>query len=127
MPIIEVHEDERGILSALNTLPFPVKRVFWVEALPHTVRGNHAHRTCYQILIPIEGIFRLEIEDRYFKILTSLEAGYCMGKIINPMEWITFWPLSMGGTLLVLASEEYDSDEYITDREEWENAIQSLG
>ena len=57
--------DERGQLTVLegkDHLPFKVRRLFYVNN-PSGVRGNHAHKTLIELLIPMSGSLTVEVED----------------------------------------------------------------
>ena len=88
--------DERGALCVAdfsdNTLPFEIKRAFWIYDVPHgKQRGEHAHRTCEELLIPIQGSFTAHI------------------------TWCRFSNFTIDCVCLCLASENYFKEGYIND------------
>ena len=112
--------DERGALCVAdfsdNTLPFEIKRAFWIYDVPHgKQRGEHAHRTCEELLIPIQGSFTAHIitpdkEEMIFTMNNRSEALY-----IPPMTWCRFSNFTIDCVCLCLASENYVKEGYIND------------
>jgi len=110
--------DERGLLTAAqfpSQVPFLVKRIFVVSDVESGVlRGGHAHHTCHQLLIPLSGEIRVTWEglsDSGDLILR--EGGSALH--IPPLVWALQEYLTRGASLLVLASHEYDVNDYIDD------------
>ena len=53
-----VFSDKRGSLCVINfnDLPFVPQRIYYVKDVPaFEERGNHAHKSCHQILFAING------------------------------------------------------------------------
>ena len=110
--------DLRGNLSARELgdgLPFQPKRYFIVVDVPsREVRGEHAHRHCAQLLVCLKGRVCCVVDDgkgREEIVLDSPETALH----IPPMVWGVQYGYSEDAVLLVLASEEYDPDDYIRD------------
>jgi hypothetical protein len=67
--LITIHtvKAARGNLSAIElpeTLPFQVKRIFLVHGVENTeIRGEHAHKICWQFLIASSGSVDVEVFD----------------------------------------------------------------
>ena len=108
--------DLRGNLTAREIgagLPFQPKRYFIVSDVPSKeVRGEHAHRTCHQILVCLHGSVACVVDDaknRAEYILDTPEKAL----YIPPMIWGTQYKYSKDCVLLVLASHKYDADDYI--------------
>lgn len=113
------HSDERGILLSCecpNDLPFSARRFFVVLGRQGVSRGGHAHRTCHQLLVGISGVIEVEVEDdlgiRHFVLDDPQMALY-----IPPFAWSQQHYASTSARLLVLASHEYDRQDYIDSRE----------
>jgi len=103
--------DPRGNLSFAEKLPFDIKRCYWLYHLtPGSVRGGHAHRTVDRIFIAINGLFRVN----------GIELSRPWeGLRVPPMTWLELTEFSNGAVCLVLASHEYDENDYIRDRAEF--------
>ena len=108
-------------LSVLEgaTLPIDVKRVYYIYDVPvGSTRGFHANKTLEQLLISLGGCIDIEMDDG----LGNKEV-YCLDSpekvlYVGPSFWHTMtWQSE--GTLLVLASQEYNPDDYIRDYDEF--------
>ena len=105
-----------GNITSINNgvdSPFDVKRVFFIYDIPSGEdRGAHAHKECHQLLIAITGSFEVEVFDgteskRFFLNQPNI------GLHIPPGIWASEINFSGGGICLVLASHEYDENDYI--------------
>ena len=112
-----VHSDERGSLTpfTFDQLPFRPCRTFVVADVPTgAVRGGHAHKYGWQMLVCLQG--RIDILMRYRKKEISLvmEPGR-FGLVFGPGVWCQQKYLQKGSVLLVFASEPFDPESYIRD------------
>jgi dTDP-4-dehydrorhamnose 3,5-epimerase-like enzyme len=123
------HSDSRGSLTAgefPTSLPFEVKRFFFISQVPvGSVRGEHAHLKCEQFLVAIKGSVRVLLEasgqsEKY--ILNTSDLGL----FIPPMTWGVQYEYSEDCALLVLASHEFDKEDYITNYESFLKLQKSL-
>lgn len=116
--------DERGQLTSMevvNNLPFEVERIFFIKCNSGFNRGNHAHKNCYELLIPISGSFTLELENGNYK--TTLECNNSKdGIIVNPLVWLTITNVSTDCIILAICSHKYTQEENIKNRKELEDA-----
>jgi UDP-2-acetamido-3-amino-2,3-dideoxy-glucuronate N-acetyltransferase len=113
MPLIR---DLRGNLTARELgkgLPFLPKRYFIITGVPSKeVRGEHAHKECHQLLVSINGSVSCLVDDGTNRAEYSLDTPE-KALHIPPMIWGTQYKYSSDCVLLVLASHEYDPDDYI--------------
>jgi UDP-2-acetamido-3-amino-2,3-dideoxy-glucuronate N-acetyltransferase len=113
---------DRGNLTALElpqVVPFLVKRIFLVHQVSNTeIRGEHAHKNCWQLLIATTGSVAVDVTDGEVKETHKLESPK-KGLLIPPLIWGTQYNYSTNAALLVLASEAFDPDDYIHDFEEF--------
>jgi UDP-2-acetamido-3-amino-2,3-dideoxy-glucuronate N-acetyltransferase len=112
----------RGDLTALELpkiIPFPVKRIFLVHHVSDfEVRGEHAHKKCWQFLIAAAGSITVDVNDGEVTE-TFLLNEPTKGLLIPPLIWGTQYNYSPDGSLLVLASEEFDPDDYLHNYDEF--------
>lgn len=116
--------DDRGKLVVIeeNTdIPFRIKRVFYIYGTTdkNIVRGNHANEKTEFVLINVAGTSKVKVKDG-----KGNEAIFCLnrphtGIYIPNMVWKDMYDFSPDSVLLVLASEHYDSNEYIRDYDEF--------
>ena len=112
----------RGDLTALELpqiVPFEVKRIFLVHHVSDLeIRGEHAHKICWQFLIAAAGSITVDVTDGKNKE-TFLLDNPGQGLLIPPLVWGTQYNYSPDGSLLVLASEKFDPEDYLHNFEEF--------
>jgi dTDP-4-dehydrorhamnose 3,5-epimerase-like enzyme len=118
--------DDRGSLVALEahkTVPFDVKRVYYIFGTPEGVsRGFHAHRALQQVAVCVAGKCRMVLEDGQRREEIWLETP-TKGLLIGDLVWREMHDFSPDCVLLVLASEFYDEADYIRNFDEFKNAV----
>ena len=112
----------RGDLTALELpqiVPYEVKRIFLVHHVSDLeIRGEHAHKKCWQFLIAAAGSITVDVTDGKFKE-TFLLNNPSQGLLIPSLIWGTQYNYSSDGSLLVLASEKFDPEDYLHNFEEF--------
>jgi hypothetical protein len=106
--------DERGNLTVLeNVLPFEIKRVFYIyNNISNLQRGGHRHHKTILALICLNGTCTVSTDNNYLKKDFILDKpDLCL--VLNPEDWHTMHGFSEKAILLVLASEYFDSNDYI--------------
>ncbi len=119
LPVITT---ESGNITSINNhkdLPFEIKRVYYLYDVPNLAdRGAHGHKNLRQLVVAVSGSFTITLfdgkESRSF-VLNQPNKGL----LIVPGIWRELNSFSGGAICLVLASEEYDEDDYIRDYEEF--------
>lgn len=114
--------DNRGILSVLDfstSLKFSPTRFFCISGVPQGVsRGNHAHKTCHQLLISLAGSVTIELDDGSTKSSLTLDNTH-LALHIPPKVWSYQHSHSVNNLLGVFASESYNPAEYINDYDDF--------
>lgn len=116
--VFELHRSRNraGNISIVENnidFPFEVKRLFYIYDIPGGEdRGAHAHRECHQFLVAVSGSFEIEMDDGQKKRKIVLNRPY-FGLHIPPGIWAAEKGFSSGAICLVLASNLYDSEDYI--------------
>lgn len=120
--IIEIkeHIDERGLLCVVDpekdSFPFVVKRIFWIYGVPKgQQRGQHAHRTCAELVVPLRGSFTAHVTDGR-RTANFIMDNPCRGLYIPPMVWCSFSDFTADCVCLCLASQAYELQGYINDK-----------
>ncbi len=116
------HSERKGNLSIVEngvTLPFDVKRVYYLYDIPGgESRGAHAHRELEQLIIAASGSFTVIIDDGKAKRSFLLNRPY-QGLYVKPGLWRDLGDFSSGAVCMVLASEIYQKEDYIRDYNEF--------
>jgi hypothetical protein len=110
-----IHNRAGNITSVQNGIevPFGVKRVYYLYDVPGgESRGAHGHKCLEQVVIAASGSFDITIDDGHNKKTVNLNRPY-YGLHILPGLWRDISNFSSGAILLVLASEVYQSEDYI--------------
>jgi hypothetical protein len=93
--------------------------VGWRYASPlGTVRGDHAHRKCFQFLVCINKEIEVEVTDSKVTRIFTLNSPR-FGLLVPPLLWAQQKHLSDHSVGLILASEPYSEGEYIRDYSEF--------
>lgn len=114
--------DPRGNLAVIegNTIPFVVKRVYYLFDVPSdSHRGGHAHKNCQSLLIALSGSFTVKLYDgknRKDILLNKPDKGL----LIPTMLWRELEDFSSGAVCLSIASDEFDEEDYIRELTDFE-------
>lgn len=96
-------------------LPFEIKRVFYIyDILSGELRGVHAHKECQELIVAAGGNFEIEMNDGLLTRTVTLDRPG-KGLLIPAGIWITVKGFSAGAIILVLASAEYKTEDYISE------------
>lgn len=108
----KTNPDPTGNLTVIeNILPFEIKRVFYIYSASGT-RGGHRHKKNVSALICIKGTCKVDIEIGKEKSTFLLDSADKV-LVLQPNEYRTMYDFTSDAVLLVLASENYDPDDYI--------------
>lgn len=118
--------DPRGNLSFVeqnNHIPFEIKRTYWIYDVPGGEdRGGHAYKTTDEFIIAIAGAFDVIIDDGVNIKKYTLNRSY-FGLYIPKGLWRTLSNFSTNSLALEFANTKYDSNDYITDYEDFKKNI----
>lgn len=114
--------DDRGNLSFLqfqDQIPFEIKRVYWIYDVPGGARrGGHAYKELQEVIIALSGSFDVILNDVATEKKISLNRSY-YGLYIPGGLWRSTNNFSTNAMALVIASADYNEDDYIRDFEEY--------
>ena len=113
--------DNRGVLTPLqypDDIPFEIKRVYYIYDVQKGV-GFHSHRDLEQILIALGGDIKIRTKTPDEEEVHLLDDP-SKGLYIGPYIWREMFDFAPNSTLLVLASHEYDENDYFRDYNEYE-------
>ena len=122
-------EESRGslVVGEFASLPFMPRRFFSVYGVPPgSVRGEHAHYECEQLLVALHGSVRCTVDDganRREIVLDSPSAAlYVPARIWGIQDDFT-----ADAALLVLASLPYDSGDYVNSYDDFVQLVRPQG
>ncbi|MEO5911178.1 MAG: FdtA/QdtA family cupin domain-containing protein [Pelobium sp.] len=112
---LKTFTDARGNLTVIEkVLPFDIKRIFYIYGVDDSVRGGHRHIKTIQAAICIQGSCVIENNNGKTKSNFNLDRpDKCL--IIDPEDWHQMHSFTKDGILMVLASENYAPEDYITE------------
>lgn len=118
----KIGDEEVGYISVAQfekDIPFSIKRVYWVYNTPEVVqRGNHAHKTCEQVIVAVAGTLEVLLENTEGKEHTFILNSPDKGLYIPGMHWrkINF---SKDAICLSIASSLYEEEDYIREYQDF--------
>lgn len=106
--------DNRGSLTVIEKcLPFEIKRVYYIYGVDDSVRGQHRHHKAVQAAICLSGSCKIYCNDGTEEVVHKLNSpDTCL--ILDPADWHKMYDFSADAILLVMASEYFDPNDYIT-------------
>ena len=116
--------DDRGALTVVEagrTIPFPVRRVFYMHHMT-AERGGHAHRDTEQLVVCVAGALSLVLTDGRDTVAHRLDDP-ARGLYVPPMVFIDIRDISPGAVCLVLASTHYDMGRSIRSLADYREAV----
>ena len=119
--------DPRGNLAVIekDTIPFDMHRVYYLYDVPSSShRGGHAHKELHQLLVALSGSFDVVLNDGKEKKVITLNKPD-KGLLIPTMIWRELENFSSGAVCMVVASHEFDEDDYIRDYDQFVALAQS--
>ena len=108
---------EQGVLRVFESedVPFSVKRVFTVvNAKGGSIRGQHAHKKCNQLLCCVSGAVKLLCDDGNTQIETLLTPS-SEAVLVSSGIWAEQDYLKDNSVIIVFCDQSYDEGDYIRD------------
>ena len=93
---------------------FKLKRFFLLYGKSKFFRADHAHKKCFQIIIPLRGKIYITIKSRKYlkKFILEVHKKKCL--LVPPYNWIKNKLSKNEDSLLTLCDFKYDKREYIS-------------
>lgn len=113
---LKTFTDKRGNLTVVEkVIPFDIKRLFYIYGVDDSVRGGHRHHKTIQAAICLQGSCEIYIHDGEREETFLLDSpDKCL--ILEPRDWHEMLHFTQDAILMVLASEYFDSKDYITEK-----------
>ena len=107
--------DKKSIITVFSkkeVSQFKFKRIFFVRNGKTGVRGNHAHKKCYQFMFSLKGKIKLVCDDGLKKKKIKLEPDK-NGIMVPPTIWTKQEYLTKNSILGVICDRNYEEEDYI--------------
>ena len=117
----KMHDREGNLTYMYQNVhvPFSINRVFYSYDIPGGEdRGAHAHKRCHQFIIAASGAFEVVLDDGINKRTVTLNRPF-WGLHVPPGIWASEQGFSSGSICLVLASHEYEEEDYIRNYDDY--------
>ena len=124
---LPTHGGGDGFLVALEeeseVIPFPIKRIYYIFGVKETLRrGFHAHKKLKQVLICISGECDVMLDNGVEQQIIHINSP-SKGILIEQPLWREMFNFSKDCVLIVLASEHYETNDYIWDYREFREFV----
>ena len=107
--------DKRGNLTVIEKIvPFDIKRIFYIYGVDDSKRGGHRHHKTVQLATCIQGSCTIYCNSGSEETVYELDSPN-KSLLIHPEDWHTMYNFDPHCILMVLASEEYSTSDYIFD------------
>ena len=114
--------DKRGNLSFFendNQIPFVIKRSYWIyDVSGGEHRGGHAYKTNKEFIVALSGSFDVVLDNGKEKTVYRLNRSY-YGLYVPEMNWREMENFSTNSLALIVASTDYEPNDYIRDYSEY--------
>ena len=128
MQVVELTKisDLRGNLSVveeMKDIPFKIERTYWIYDVPGgEARGGHAYRENEEFIIALSGSFDVILDNGKEKKVFHLNRSY-YGLYVPKGIWREMDNFSTNSLALVLASTQFDENDYIRDYDVFKNLM----
>jgi len=115
------HRLDGNLTSVSNgvEVPFDVKRIYYLYDIPGGFgRGGHGHADLQQLIVALSGSFDLIVDDGTVKRTFHLSRPN-VGVYMPAGLWRELDNFSSGSICFVLASDEYDEQDYFRDYDQY--------
>lgn len=110
---LKTFTDKRGHLTVIEkTIPFDIKRIFYIYGVDDSKRGGHRHKKTIQAAVCIQGSCKIYNNDGQVEQDVLLDnPAKCL--ILEAKDWHHMYDFSSDSILMVFASEYFDANDYI--------------
>tara|TARA_B100001245_G_scaffold226325_1_gene201698 strand:- start:902 stop:1306 length:405 start_codon:yes stop_codon:yes gene_type:complete len=105
-----------GTLVPINfndKFPIKVKRIFYIFGKKNKYRGDHAHKKCKQLFIPVSGNIALIMKKNDKKKTIVLNSKNNRAFLVPNLIWCRLKFLTKNAIVLVACDRKYEFNDYI--------------
>ena len=107
-----------------ESFPIKVKRIFFIYGKKKYKRGDHAHKKCSQVFLPLFGKAEITIQSKKIKKSIILDYQKNKAMLVPPKTWCHVKFLTKNSIVLVLCDYKYNFNDYIESYEDFVNKYQ---
>jgi len=108
------------VIEENKEIPFPIKRVYCIYDVPGgEKRGGHAYKKNEEFIVALSGSFDVLLNDGKKKYRYTLNRSY-YGLYVPNGWWRSLENFSTNSLCMVLASTEYQAEDYIYDYQKFQ-------
>ena len=96
-----------------NKFPIKVKRIFYIFGKKNKYRGDHAHKKCKQLFIPVSGNIALIMKKNDKKKTIVLNSKNNRAFLVPNLIWCRLKFLTKNAIVLVACDRKYEFNDYI--------------
>lgn len=116
-PLIDSKEASLHVYESGTHVPFPIQRLFTINAREACARGSHAHKECTQLLVCLEGRCVVTVDDGEARKNVVLDQP-SLGLLIPPSIWAE-QKYETNTILAVLTDRPYEEADYFRKYEDF--------
>ena len=105
-----------GKLIPINfnrNFPIKVKRIFYIYGKKNHYRGDHSHKKCKQLFIPVSGSISLIMKSNDKEEIITLNAKNNKSILVPNLVWCRLKFLTKNAIVLVACDRKYEFKDYI--------------
>ena len=106
-----------------NQVPIKIKRIFYIFGKKNSLRGDHAHKKCYQLFFSVKGSVDLIFTEGIKKKTINLNPKKNIAVLIYNLVWCKLKFLSNNSIVMVGCNRKYEFNDYI---EEYDDFIKTI-
>ena len=96
-----------------DKFPIKVKRIFYIFGKKNKYRGDHAHKRCKQLFIPVSGNIALIMKKNDKKKTIVLNSKNNRAILVPNLIWCRLKFLTKNAIVLVACDRKYEFNDYI--------------
>ena len=100
-------------ISFDKKFPFPIKRIFFLRGVKNKTRGDHAHKKCSQLFLPLSGKIILNIKTPHSEKNFTLGKNSKYAILVPPQYWCSVKFIKNDSILMVMNDRYYEFNDYL--------------
>ena len=113
---LKSYSKKSGKLVPINfnhEFPIKIKRIFYIFGKKNHYRGDHAHKKCKQLFIPVSGSISLIMKTNNKEEIVTLDSKNDKAILVPNLVWCRLKFLTKNSIVLVACDRKYEFKDYI--------------